>query len=455
MYVANVLGTHFCRRKIPKINLNGFSLLKSDDFEREPVNYVVSAGVGTAGTIETDIFTTDTGETWNVVNGVWARDTNGLYLASSGGTGKILHYIPKTGKSSADGVLESRIIWYDKMGFSFRYDGNASTGKIFFAVVNNGECYISLWDFDAWTETRLATNNNVILTQGQEYIIRLELTGNNITLKLDGTTILTATNANNATTGVYHGLYHYSTNYNCRWKTFIHTTPITEISIIGDIWDKEYIDGKAAISTDFAKTGTKSLRMELNSTDADVSGSKRCELAIKTAEQPREEHWYMFSTYLPNGGEEDYALDQSSTESIAQWHQTSDAEDFGGAVPLYLATRNGRYSVRINSCVDAVATSENITQNFFDLGVYAVDKGRWVDWAFHVRWGWLEEHRPLVEVFKNGKRILRSTIPNTYNDSVGVYQKLGIYKWDWKDTPENSVLTQRVVYYDCVKDYKR
>lgn len=448
MYVANALGVPFAKNKKPVgVNLNGFTLLKSDDFERTPTNTVISAGGGTAGTIETDIITTDTGEIWNVVNGVWSRDADGIYLSGSGGRRAM--YV-ETG--AADCILEANIKWYDKAGFCFRYDGNAVTGKILFAVINNGGSYISMFDFDAWAETQLTSNANTVLVAGQTYHVKVILNGSSIKVELDGVEILSLTNTTNQT-ATKHGLHANTSNYSNRWNNIAITLPGSELSVIGDIWDAEYAEGKGTISTAQAKAGTMSLRAELNSTDANVSGSKRCELAMKAVEQAREEHIYMFSIYLPDGGEEDFALDPSSTENIAQWHQYADVGDFGGPAPLYLATRNGRYSLRINSCVDAVATLENITQNFFDLGSYVGDKGKWVDWAFHVRWGWLSEHKPLVEVYKNNKRIFRLAIPNTYNDQAGVYQKLGIYKWDWADTPENSILTKRVVYYDSVKDY--
>jgi hypothetical protein len=454
MYTANALGIPFSKsRRAPGINLDSFTLLNSDGFERTEEYYTVQAAGGTVGTIDSNIFATDTGEIWSVVNGVWSRDANGLYLSASGGSRRMLNYVPKSGKESADGIIEAKVIWYGKMGLLFRFDGNAVAGKAFFAVLNNANCAIILWDFDAWAETVLVSNTSVTLTQGQEYVLRVELSGQNIVVKLDGNTILSTTHLANVTTGIYHGLYSGNSLYTDRWKYFKHITPYSYTDVLGTLWDKEYVEGRATLSTTHARTGTKSLRMELNSTDTNISGSKRCGIAAKRVEQPREEHWYMFSIYLPAGGSEDYALDPESAESIVQWHQYPDTGDAGGPAPLYLATRNGRYSLRINSCTDAVTTLENVVQNFFDLGSYVEDKGKWVDWAFHVRWGWLPEHTPLVEIFKNGKRIFRSTLPNAYNDIQGTYQKLEVYKWDWADNPENSILTQRVVYYDNFNDY--
>lgn len=84
-----------------------------------------------------------------------------------------------------------------------------------------------------------------------------------------------------------------------------------------------------------------------------------------------------------------------------------------------------------------------------DLGSYENDKGKWVDWVFHVRWGWLKEQSPITEVYKNGVLVFeRNGYPNAMNDAKGVFPKLGIYKWAWKDLNNTSILTKRVIYYD-------
>jgi hypothetical protein len=91
--------------------------------------------------------------------------------------------------------------------------------------------------------------------------------------------------------------------------------------------------------------------------------------------------------------------------------------------------------------------------NYFDLGSFEQDKGHWVNWSFHVKWGWLPQHHTILEVYKNGELVLeRNGLPNTTNDGPGVNQQFGIYKWEWSgvDPSCTSKLTKRIIYFDNV-----
>src|SRR6478609_4410885 len=60
-------------------------------------------------------------------------------------------------------------------------------------------------------------------------------------------------------------------------------------------------------STNFKRTGKKSLRIELRKSDAEVAGSKRAELIDNSYPVPPETNrrWWAFSNYLPS----DFGLD--------------------------------------------------------------------------------------------------------------------------------------------------
>lgn len=420
----------------------------SDDFEREDVaGTLITAGAGSAGTIGVDILTTNTGETW-YKSGTWTRDVNGIKGTNTGW--RRCYFDSRV----ANGSIEANITYHDRVGLCFRINHEITdTSNLIYAIIQNN--YFRIKKIEADVETTLAGRTDISLTDGTEYNLRVDFNGSSIEMFLDDVSVLTVTETFNQTC-TYHGLFsNISTLATSEWDNILFTSSEGGgVNILGAIWDKEYPDAGASISTTYAKTGTKSLRLELNNTDANVSGSKRSEIAVKTIEQPNEEHWYCFSIYLPDGGEEDYALDPDSTESIAQWHGYPDAEDYTDIpAPLYLATRNGKYSVRVAYCADAITTSENVTQAMYDLGSYVADKGHWVDWTFHVKWGWLPEHKTILEVYKNDVLVLeRNNQPNMYNDAHGVYQKLGIYKWDWNEPDYGgSILTKRVIYYDAIK----
>ena len=68
---------------------------------------------------------------------------------------------------------------------------------------------------------------------------------------------------------------------------------------------------------------------------------------------------------------------------------------------------------------------------------------------FHIRWSYEDEG--LLEVWKDGRKVVTQKGPNTYNDLRGNYFKIGVYKWDWKNRPETSRVERRVLYHDEVR----
>lgn len=199
------------------------------------------------------------------------------------------------------------------------------------------------------------------------------------------------------------------------------------------------------------RSGATAYRSELRRTDPKVAGSTRSELT-RPAEPAREEHWYGFSMLLPAGGTEDWATD-SSAEIVAQWHNSPDPEEKDATIspPLALLTKDGGWELH-RWWDERPVTNNSLMWNSgrheeTPLGSYEADKGVWTDWAFHVRWGWLPEHAPLLEVYKNRTLVYRSTGPNTTNDAVGNYVKMGVYKWDWwQGKPSDT--SRRVIYHD-------
>lgn len=208
----------------------------------------------------------------------------------------------------------------------------------------------------------------------------------------------------------------------------------------------QFVDSPAPV-----RSGGKALRVELRQTDPDVAGSRRAELAKSGATQ-NGEYWYAFSIYLPT----DYATDRSP-ESLAQWHNYPDLNlgETWMSPPLALRTGNGHWTVNRLWDDANISTNSSVTAKgnyrVHDLGLNDGDKGRWTDWVFHIKWGWLASQDPKLEVYKNGVLVLNQNgMPNTTNDVTAPYFKMGIYKWDWKEDPLRSDLTTRVVYYDRV-----
>ncbi len=211
-------------------------------------------------------------------------------------------------------------------------------------------------------------------------------------------------------------------------------------------------DHSARVVDTRSRAGGKAVRFELLKTDPPLRGGTRAEL-VADDEGPREEHWYGFSIFLPPDGDEAYAVDRAA-EIVAQWHNQPDLHlgESWTSPPLALITRDGRWLVNRNWDWDPVTSNDKIwaegKHESIDLGAY--ERGVWTDWAFHVRWGWLSSHSPLLEIYKNGVLVHRGTGANTTNDQLGVYFKMGLYKWPWsQNQPSDTV--RRVIYHDEVR----
>jgi len=215
-------------------------------------------------------------------------------------------------------------------------------------------------------------------------------------------------------------------------------------------------DYSGAVSTLYSEEGTSSFRIELRKSDPNVYGSKRSEIALVEPELPLQEHTYTFSMLLPNGGEEDYGLDiYGGGEIVAKWQNVPDPGEEWTMPSLALRLQKGRYFLERNWDDAEISTDEQIISKGnhlkYDLGSYEEDKGQFVTWTFHVKWGWLKTQNPILEVYKDGVRILDlNGLPNTSNNQVGVYMKLGINKWNWAQPDDQSMIAKRVIYYDNV-----
>ena len=222
-------------------------------------------------------------------------------------------------------------------------------------------------------------------------------------------------------------------------------------------WNPEVSKNPLAttISKNHWKSGKESLRVELNKTDKEVSSSKRAELSL-SCEKAREENWYSISIYLPNDSEEDYVEDSDSEEILMQWHNLPDRGEEWTSPPLALLTKGKDWVLNRFWDAEKISSNKTIKEKgdfaSYPLGSYKKDKGKWVDWKFHIKWGFLPSQNPKLEVFKNGLEILNlNGLANTTNDIHGNYLKIGIYKWEWAEPNTVSVISKRVVYYDDVK----
>lgn len=191
--------------------------------------------------------------------------------------------------------------------------------------------------------------------------------------------------------------------------------------------------------------GRNAVRFEVDRTDQKVNNGYRSELRMAKENTADIERWYKFSIFLP----EDYEID-STFEVLAQWHEVPDfslGEKWRSA-PISLQTDKDKWKICINSASDPVNTDKTISlKKTLELG--DIKKGVWTDWLFHIRFSYQDDG--VLEVWENKKMVADYKGPNYYNDKTGPFFKIGIYKTPWKFYRNNSIVTNRVIYFSDVK----
>lgn len=188
-------------------------------------------------------------------------------------------------------------------------------------------------------------------------------------------------------------------------------------------------------STEQFRGGKHSAKFVLNKSDRGIANNKqRAELTDWDGRMlnVRSERWYGLSIFLP-----DSYIPDPCEEQLFQWHgdNSVDLDGVNMAIsPLAMYSINGRWEFGIRFA------------GKFDLGIY--DKNLWTDWVLHIKFS--PDSDGLVEIWKNGKKVLTKKGKNTYNDVVGNYFKIGIYKYGWDDG-YFSTTTTRTLYYDEVR----
>ena len=195
------------------------------------------------------------------------------------------------------------------------------------------------------------------------------------------------------------------------------------------------------VSSDYSRAGSFTMKSYLNvytssnpfRTEAGEEG--RVALQAKLGE----ERWYGFSVYLPAG-----YIPDGRQELVAQWHGGNPGPGETIQNPIIsLLTANGVWSV-INKR-DSVVNESGVEHQWHYVDQYQT--GVWADWVFHIKWSLQSDG--LLEVWKDGVKVVTQYGPNTFKDSDKSYLKLGIYKSGWRGDPAIiDAVTKRTVYHD-------
>jgi Polysaccharide lyase len=196
------------------------------------------------------------------------------------------------------------------------------------------------------------------------------------------------------------------------------------------------------------RPGGQSARFELRRGDPLMRGSSRAEVRLPAAEM-HGTYRYRFRVFLPPDWEADPA-----PAFLVQWHSVADKLllEAGVSQPLRLATVDDRWIIDNIWDSDWVSRWQGEREERRGgarmLWSGPLERGRWVNWEFVVRWSWQDDG--LIEVFKDGQPLLRASGPNTYRDLIAPYMKAGVYVPRWALAGEPVTLPRRVVLIDDI-----
>ncbi|WP_171037849.1 polysaccharide lyase [Dyadobacter luticola] len=188
------------------------------------------------------------------------------------------------------------------------------------------------------------------------------------------------------------------------------------------------------------RSGLGALKFEIRRQDGNVSRSELGQKPINT----NQDGWYAFSTYFPSS-----FTQESSEDCITQWQAKPDlalGEEWRSP-PMLLGILNDHFVLEVRTDANKITKQGNYTFNRIDLG--PVEKENWLDWVFHVKWAY--DNTGVIEIWRNKQLVLsRFNQPNSYNDDLYPYFKIGLYKWDWASLANKSTSSSRVMYVDEV-----
>lgn len=189
-------------------------------------------------------------------------------------------------------------------------------------------------------------------------------------------------------------------------------------------------------TTAITRSGNKAARFELRSSDPQVRSE------IWRGSETSRERWYSVPVYLPSAYWQTDAV-TGGWDIITQLHATDDnSTEIGRTPPISLAVIKGQLKLAVWWATRA--TSTNATRSggtTFDLG--PLEKDKWLDMVYHIKFSYLSDG--IIEVWKNGVKVVDYRGPNCYNDVQLPRLHLGIYKRNWHG------VSKRVTYVDDIR----
>jgi hypothetical protein len=196
-------------------------------------------------------------------------------------------------------------------------------------------------------------------------------------------------------------------------------------------------------------SGSRALKAELYNPDKLY---KRAEVAHTYKAAIGEQYFYRFSMYMPTTGYPANNVDGTTFTIVTQWHAYP---DFGlgetWRSPNLAFAMNEAGNMRINTRYSDLPVNDNSTSvvvNHLDAqgnDYFVIPKGQWITFEVSVRWDYTSNG--YLDIWMDGTQIVNYSGPTSYNDAVGPYMKMGIYRTTW-------ITERETIYYDNLQILK-
>ena len=172
------------------------------------------------------------------------------------------------------------------------------------------------------------------------------------------------------------------------------------------------------------------------------------------------EYWVGLSVFVPN----DWVTDNTRHDATFFWFQRKDAckngawdptgsLEVGGSPPLEMIILGSDWILK--SRWDSRPCHTHPVEGQANLWRSKIKRGQWTDFVYHIIFSAGSDG--LIEVYsdndsKDGTltKVATKTGINTFNNELGPYFKIGLYKPGWERII-NSPVDTRVIYYDEVR----
>jgi polysaccharide lyase-like protein len=199
------------------------------------------------------------------------------------------------------------------------------------------------------------------------------------------------------------------------------------------------VSGGARIVRSPVRQGRYAARFVVRPGDDPIpSSGERAEVMAYTRETEGVESWWHWSTYFPTG----FRANRGAWNVFTQWHQTGAncQEPVQFAVNNYLSPARLRLylntgSLNLSTCHPGFIRAWNFA---------VLRRNRWYNFTFHVKWS-SKGSVGFVQLWMNGRQVIRLTHVPTLYQGQGVYVKQGFYRGHSSRTT--------TIYHDGLRRY--